>query len=200
MRSHEIKQYESVLQTLGETSCPICVLLKNLQSRLLQEGDAGNFLRLCNAHAWAVAAVRQTETATQIFLSLLDSSSYDAKRECSICLPLEQEEVLRIHELIAAFDRRSVVHWMKTQGVLCLPHGLRLKAEAPDHIQGLINQVLERRASQLRAALAQLSAEAARGDAPHCGVFGRVAEYLAGQRGISLIHAGHGDEQEVNHQ
>ena len=199
MKAHEIRQYESVLQTLGEQSCPICAFLKNVQTRLLQEGDAEEFVQLCNAHTWAVAAVRETETATQIFLSLLESRSDYGSHECSICLRLEQEEVLRTSELITAFGRRSVLEWMKKQAVLCLPHGLRLRNQAPIGLRALIDQVLDRRAAELRATLTRLTAEAARGESRRCGVLGRVAEYLTAQRGISLMHAGHLDAQKVDH-
>jgi hypothetical protein len=186
MRTHEVKPYESVLQALSEPGCPICAFLKNVQTKLVQEGDAGEFVQLCNAHAWAIAAVCQTATAAQIFLSLLESRSAHASHECSICLRLEQEEVLRTQELISALGRRPVLDWMKKQGVLCLPHGLRLRTEAPVAVHDLIDLVLGRRASELRHALARLLADASHGDSQHGGVLGRVAEYLAAQRGISL--------------
>lgn len=121
-----------------------------------------------------------------MFLSLLEARSAYGTHECSICLRLEQEEVLRTQELIAAFGRRSVLDWMKKQGVLCLPHGLRMRAQAPVSIRALIDQVLERRASELRSALTYLVDEEAPGDSQHSGVLGRVAEFLAAQRGISL--------------
>jgi hypothetical protein len=200
MRSNEVRHYKSVLQTLGASGCPICLFLKNEQTRLLQEGNPEEFVQLCNAHAWAVAAVRQADTAVQIFLSLLKSRSGCGSHECSICLRLEQEEQLRIRELIAAFDLQSVLRWMKKQGVLCLPHGLRLRTEAPPSLQGLIDQILERRAAELRAALTRLNAEAANGTSPHGGVLGRAAEYLAAQRGISLLHVGNPDPQNIHHQ
>lgn len=73
MRAHEVKTYESVLQLLREPGCPICAFLKNVQTKLVQEGDAADFVHLCNAHAWAVAAVREMEAAARIFLSLLET-------------------------------------------------------------------------------------------------------------------------------
>lgn len=186
MRANEIKQYNSILQTLSEPGCPLCAFLKNVQAKLLQEGDAEGFMHLCNAHTWAVAAVRQTATAARIFVSLLETRRAHGPHPCSICLRLEQEEVLRTQELIAAFARRSVLDWMRKQGVLCVPHGWRLRAEAPAALHAMINEVLEKRASELRKALEDLLAEAAHGESQHGGVLGRVAEYLAAQRGISL--------------
>lgn len=187
MRAHEVKEYDSVLQALGEPGCPLCALLKNALAKFLQEESTNEILQLCNAHAWGVAAVRQTETAAKIFLSLLNEGSDYGGRECSICLRLEQEEILRIQELISNLSRRTVVDWMKKHGVLCLPHGSKLRAEAPVSAHPLIDAVLERRASGLRIALIHLISEAAHGSTGQSGILGRAAEYLVAQRGLSLM-------------
>lgn len=187
MRAHEVKEYDSVLQALSEPGCPICAFLKNAQTKFLQEESTNEIRQLCNAHAWGVAAVRQTETAAKIFLSLLEARSDDGTRECSICLHLEQEEILRIQELISTLPRRPVVDWMKKHGVLCLPHGSRLREEAPVSAHALIDLVLERRISELRTALTHLISEAAHGSAGQSGALGRAAEYLVAQRGLSLM-------------
>ena len=188
MRAHEVKRYDSVLQTLSEPGCPICAFLKNVQARLIQEGNVAEFLQLCNAHAWAIAAVRQTETAAQIFLALISTRSAYGNHECSICLRLKQEEILRMQELLTALNRRPVVEWVKKHGVLCLPHGLKLRAEASIADRRLIDNLLEKRASELEAALRQLLTGASSGDSHHAGLLGRAAEFLVSQRGISLGH------------
>jgi hypothetical protein len=193
LRAHEVKNYDSVLQLLSEPGCPICAFLKNVQAKLVQEGDVAEVVRLCNAHAWAIAAVRETETAAQVFLSLLETCSTYASHECSICLRLDQEEILRTQELIAALDRRSVLEWIKKHGVLCVPHGLRIRTEAPVPAQKLIDQILERRAGQLETAL-RLLLNSSRSDSQHGGLLGRVAEYLVAQRGIALGHMAHSME------
>lgn len=190
MRAHDVKNYDSVLQLLSEPGCPICAFLKNMQTKLVQEGDVAELIRLCNAHAWAIAAVRETETAAEVFLSLLETRSTYASHECSICLRLEQEEILRTQELIAALDRRSVLLWIEKQGVLCLPHGLRIRSEAPIPVQKLIDDILDSRAAQLGAALRMLL-NSSGSDTQRGGLLGRVAEYLVAQRGISLGHTNH---------
>lgn len=194
MRAHDVKAYDSVLQVLSGNGCPLCAFLKNVQTKLVQEGEVAQFVQLCNAHAWAVAAVRETETAARVFLALLETRSAPASHECSICLYLEQEEVLRTQELIAALDRKAVVDWLRTHGAVCLPHGLRLQREAPISARALIDRMLDRRASELQNALAGLLAGAAHGDTGQSGVLGRAAEYLVAQRGISPGWVTHGSE------
>jgi hypothetical protein len=194
MRSHEIKEYTSVLQVLTEPGCPICTFLKNVQTKLVQEGGLSEFVQLCNAHTWAVAAVRQSETAAQIFLSLLKHRHIYRAHECSICLLLDQEEVLRIREFIAILDRRPVLDWIKQHGTFCLPHGLNLRAEASIPTRALIDEVLDRRASELQNSLRGLSADASHGNGQHGGLLGRAAEYLVSQRGLSLGHNAHNPE------
>jgi hypothetical protein len=88
MRTHEIKEYDSVLQTLGEPGCPICTFLKNVQTRLLQAEAPDQIFTLCNFHTWGIAAVRHAEDAAKIFLSLIDSPFDHENRKCSICLRL----------------------------------------------------------------------------------------------------------------
>lgn len=187
MRTHEIKEYDSVSQTLGEPGCPICTFLKNVQTKLLQTETPDQVFVLCNFHAWGIAAVRQAEDAAKIFLSLIDSPFDHENRRCSICLRLEQEETFRVRELIAKLSSRSVAGWLSKHGVLCIPHGLRLRAEAPESVRDLVNAVVSRTSREMRAALTSLIAEAAQGSTGHSGLLGRAAEYLVAQRGISLV-------------
>lgn len=194
MRPHEIKEYTSVLQVLNEPGCPICTFLKNVQTKLVQEGELSEFIQLCNAHTWAVAAVRQTETAAQIFLSLLGHRRTYGAHECSICLRLEQEEALRIREFIVLLGRRPILEWVRQNGTFCLPHGLNLRAEAPIPARAVIDEVLDRRASELQNSLRGLRADASHGNGQHGGLLGRVAEYLVSQRGLSLGHITHDPE------
>ena len=194
MRAHEIKHFDSVLQALSEPGCPLCVFLKNVQTRLVQEGQSSDFIRLCNAHAWAVAAVRETRTAAQIFLSLLEGRSSIDTHECSICLRLAQEEILRTRELLASLERRSVLEWITKQGIICFPHGRRLRSEASAPALALIEQLLDRTALELETELRQLLREASRSGSQQSGLLGRAAEYLVAQRGISLTRAAGSEE------
>jgi hypothetical protein len=189
LRTREVKQYDSVLQVLAEPGCPICALLKNLQTKLVQQGDVSEFLHLCNAHAWAIAAVRETESAARIFLSLIENRSAQAHHECSICLRLEQEQILRTQEFVAVLGRKPVLEWIAKHGVVCLPHGNRLRADAPTPARNLIDRLLEKRRSELKNALSQLLNDVSHGGSQHGGLLGRVAEYLVAQRGVFLLRS-----------
>jgi len=187
MRTHEIKEYDSVSQALGDPGCPICTFLKNVQTKLLQVEMPDQIFNLCNFHAWGIAAVRRAEDAAKIFLSLIDSCSDHENRKCFICLRLEQEEVFRIRELITNLSTRPVADWVSEHGVLCIPHGLRLRAEAPASARDLVDGVVNRTSREMQTGLTRLIAEAAYGSTGHSGFLGRAAEYLVSQRGISLV-------------
>lgn len=186
MRAREIKDYESVLQLLGEPGCPICAFLKNTQARLLQSEMDAELPRLCNVHMWGIAAVRSTAAAAKLFISLLERQAEYPTHECSFCTRLAEEEFIRLKELAGSYHSRPVMAWFKHHGVLCLPHGLRLREQAPVMIRPLIELVLARRNSELRTALAQLMTEAARGNTSQSGVLGKAVEYLVAQRGLPI--------------
>jgi hypothetical protein len=186
MRAHAIRDYESILQVLSESGCPICAFLRNVQAKLLQEGEIEEFVTLCNSHAWALAAVRDSAAAAPIFHALIRQRSQSEHRECSVCIRLGQEETLRIQELLTSLGRRHVLEWIEQKGVLCLPHGTRMREDASESGRTLIDSILSRRHQELEKALGELMSGAGRGDSEHGGVLGKAAEYLVSQRGISL--------------
>lgn len=186
MRAHGIKDYASILQVLSEPGCPICTFLKNVQSKLLQEGEIEHLKVLCNAHAWALAAVRRTSAAARIFLSLVEEGLQREHRECSACIRLAQEETLRMQELLVSLGRRQVSMWIDTKGVLCLPHGLSMREQAPEGAHRLIDKVLDRRRSELEEALHKFIKEDENTEIQQGGALGKAAEYLVAQRGVGL--------------
>jgi hypothetical protein len=194
MRAREIKNYESVLQLLGEPGCPICAFLKNTQANLLQSETDAELPKLCNAHMSGIAAVRPTAAAAKLFISLLEQQAEYPTDQCSFCMRLAEEEFIRLKELAGSFHMRSVMAWFKHHGVLCLPHGLKLREEAPPLIRPMIQLVLTRRSSELRMALAQLMTEAARGNTSQSGVLGKAVEYLVAQRGLPISNITIGPE------
>jgi hypothetical protein len=185
MRAHAIKDYASVLQVLGEPGCPICAFLRNVQARLLQEGEVEEFVMLCNPHAWALAAVRDSAAAAPILHALIRRSSQPEHRECSVCIRLDQEETLRTQELLASLERRHVLEWIERKGVLCLPHGTTMREDASESARALIDSILSRRQKELERALKEFMSGTSRSDSEHAGVLGQAAEYLVSQRGIS---------------
>lgn len=187
MRAHAVKDYESVIQVLNESGCPICTFLKNVQARLLQQGDVGGFNGICNTHAWALAAVRRSAAAAQIFLSLIEKRLEPEQHECTICIRLDQEETLQIQEFLANLKRRHVVEWVEKRGVFCLPHGVKLREEAANAERTVIEAVLARRRSELEAGLREfIQDESDQGEKQHGGVLGKAAEFLVAQRGVCL--------------
>ena len=186
MRAHAVKVYESVLQVLSEPGCPICAFLKNVQTKLLQDGEIEEFVTLCNPHAWALAAVRDSAAAAPIFHALIRQRTQPEHRECSVCIRLGQEETLRTEELLASLGRRHVLEWIERKGVLCLPHGTKMQEDAPESVRTLIDTILNRRQQELEASLRAFMSGTGHRDSEHGGVLGKTAEYLVSQRGISL--------------
>lgn len=187
MRAHTVRDYESVIQALNEPGCPLCAFLKNIQARILQEDDVGEFRAVCNAHAWALAAVRRSAAAAEIFLSLIEGSVEPEQHECTVCMRLDQEETLRIQELLASLNRRHVIEWTERRGVFCLPHGLKLRAQASDTERLLVDRALARRRSELERDLRLfIAADTGQAEEKHGGVLGKAAEYLVAQRGVAL--------------
>ena len=189
MRAHAIKGYDSIVQVLSEPGCPICAFLKNVQSQLVQESQLDEVVALCNHHAWAITAVREKVQAAKIFLALIERSSQEEHRECSICIRLEQEETLRIQELLANLNQRHVLEWIDKRGSLCIPHALRMHEAASKAGRALIDRILDRRRNALEAMLCECIAEVGR-DSDHAGALGQAAEYLVSQRGISMRSVG----------
>lgn len=103
--------------------------------------------------------------------------------ECSICLRLEQEETFRIQELAAYLSSSSVAGWVSKQGVLCHPHGWKLRGKAPASARDLIDAVIGRTRQGMRSALDRLIREGGHGSTGQNGILGRAAEYLVAQRG-----------------
>lgn len=194
MRAHSVKHYNSIVQVLSEAGCPICAFLKNVQSKLVQESQIDEVVALCNHHAWAIAAVRERVQAAKIFLALIEKSRQGERRECSICIRLEQEETLRIQELLASLEQHHVLEWIEKRGVLCIPHAFRMYEDASEAGRALIDRVLNRSQDALGRMLRESLVDAMR-DSEHAGLLGKAAEYLVSQRGVSmrsgtLVHSG----------
>lgn len=157
-----------------------------MQAKLLQEGEIEEFVMLCNPHAWALAAVRESAAAAPILHALVRRSIQPEHRECSVCIRLGQEQTLRTQELLASLERRQVPEWIERKGVLCLPHGTRMRDDASPSAKALIDTILKRRQQELEKALREFMSGMGRSDSEHGGVLGKAAEYLVSQRGISL--------------
>jgi hypothetical protein len=183
MRAHKVVNYESILQVLGEAGCPFCRFMRNFQTGLLQE--AGREIHhLCNFHTWGLAATQQAISAAEHFVSLLqEQSGGDPSSCCTICTLLQEEEDIRIREFIGYAEHKLVAQWLRSQAVLCMVHGTKLKHGAPPVVVSSINAITERCRRQLVEDLTRLRREYLP-DAERWGVLGRAAEFMVSQRGL----------------
>ena len=183
MRAHKVLNYESILQVLGEAGCPFCRFMKNFQTALLQEPE-GAVHHLCNFHTWGLAATQQAMSAAEHFMALLREQSGGASGStCTICTLLQEEEDLRIREFISYSEHTLVAQWLRSQAVLCMVHGAKLKRGARPTIVSAINSIMERCRRQLVEDLTRLHSEYI-SDTGRWGVLGRAAEFMVSQRGL----------------
>jgi len=184
MRAHALREYASAVEALREPGCPVCTLLRNEQNRVLRDCPLPT-TRLCNFHAWGIAAVGDTAHAARILLKLLESGEgapHGAEDDCMFCLLLRAKEQSVIRDLTSVRHQSAVVLWLKTRGSFCLVHGRRVRAKASLPMSALITESDFRRRTELKTALARLAAAPA--GSPHSGVLGQTAEYLVSQRGL----------------
>jgi hypothetical protein len=183
MRAQKVLNYQSILQVLGEAGCPFCRFMKNFQTALLQEPER-EVHHLCNFHTWGLAATQQAVSAAEHFMSLLQEESGGfPSSSCTICTLLQEEEDLRIREFISYTGHKLVAQWLRSQAVLCMVHGAKLKHGAPPVVVSAINAIMERCRRQLVEDLARLQSEYLP-DADRWGVLGRAAEFMVSQRGL----------------
>ncbi|HTW46041.1 MAG TPA: hypothetical protein VMD58_10890 [Acidobacteriaceae bacterium] len=184
MRANKVAHYESILQVLGETGCPFCRFMKNYQTALMQDPAQKNVHHLCNFHTWGLAATQRASSAARLFLALLDKPEEAAGTSpCDICVLLGLEEEQRIREFIGCLHHKLVVNWMRSQSVLCLGHGTRLKQGMPPATAAVIDSIMERYRKQLAEELSQLQHIYEPAETKW-GTLGHAAEFLASQRGL----------------
>jgi len=188
MRRHRhLVLYQSILQVLPETGCPFCRLLKEFQADRLQKHGEGELHRLCNFHAWGLAAVQDAPVAARIFLRLVDEAVplSDGATACDVCNEVAAEEDLRIRELVSYLPRSDVSHWLRTDASLCIPHAMKLRRKVPLSIAPRIDALIADYRRQLAADLQQLRDEhEPEPDRAGWGAVGRAAEFLVSQRGL----------------
>jgi hypothetical protein len=183
MKAKTIKNHESILQVLGETGCPFCSFMKNFQASLMQEPGQKRIQHLCNFHTWGIAASQRSVPAVQLFLNLLAKQSDPYVSMCEICVLLQVEEDRRIREFLGCLHHRLVTQWLRSQAVLCVIHGTKLKQDAPPVVASAIDTIMERHRNQLIETLNRIRDEY-HPDDPQWGVLGHAAEFLVSQRGL----------------
>jgi hypothetical protein len=102
---------------------------------------------------------------------------------CDICKEVFAEEDLRIREFVSSIARPSVSHWLRTSGVLCIPHGTKLRRQIPIVHTSRVDTIIEHYREQLTQELELLRDEPEQ-DRAGWGALGRAAEFLVSQRGL----------------
>ena len=175
--------YQSILQVLGEAGCSFYRFMKTFQSALLQEPER-EVHHLCNFHTWGLAATQQATQLQRTLCLFFGNSLVEVPGpSCTICTLLREEEDLRIREFIGDADHELVSQWLRSQAVLCMVHGAKLKHSASSIVASTINVIIEKCRRQLVEDLTRLHSEYLP-DAEKWGVLGRAAEFLVSQRGL----------------
>jgi hypothetical protein len=186
MRTHkQLVLYESILEVLQESGCPFCRFLKEYQTARLQSHPNESIHRLCNFHTWGLAAVQDAPGAAQAFIKLVDEPAFFSKGDsgCDICREVLAEEELRVREFVGCLSRTAVSLWLQGAAVLCMPHGAKLRGQAPPVLAARIDTIIESYRQQLAKELEHLRDEPER-DRTGWGALGRAAEFLVSQRGL----------------
>ena len=186
MRAEASLSETTVIQALAKGSCPVCVILKQVQSDLIESGNV-RASAICNFHAWALAKAAPGHRAASVFLNVLSAAGRKqttTKPMCDLCRSLREEEEARLDELVRQMRRPMFLNWMERHGTLCLTHAARLRSRVPVRQQPKIAAIVARTADELRQEMAGYIADAEPGSRAGGGVLGRAAEFLVGQRGL----------------
>lgn len=186
MRAHRlIVLHESIEELLHEPGCPFCRFLKDFQAIHLQGDSAREIRRLCNFHAWGVAAVQDAQAAADVFLTLVNENgtTTDQGPDCDVCRKVVDEEDRRIRELVALLGKPDIVRWLRMEAVFCIPHAVKLRQKVPPTLTARIDMIIQNYREQLKDELAQLRNDPGP-DRSGWGALGRAAEFLVAQRGL----------------
>ena len=186
MRAHRlIVVHQSIEELLHELGCPLCRFLKDFQAIHLQGDLAKELHRLCNFHAWGVAAVQDAQAAADVFLTLVNQngSMTEQRPDCDVCSKVLDEEDRRIRELVTLLGKPDVVGWLRTEAVFCIPHAVKLRQKVPLTLTARIDMIIGNYREQQKDELLKLRNDPSP-DRPGYGALGRAAEFLVSQRGL----------------
>ncbi|MFB3916348.1 MAG: hypothetical protein ACE14M_06445 [Terriglobales bacterium] len=176
----------TVTQAVKKDTCPVCSVLRQVQTDIVKylEPDGANVV--CNFHGWAVAHAAPAESVAAIFGRLLESlAESKPSTRCDLCDFIREQEERTLEELSREFASRALfVEWMRKHGSLCLRHAVLLKNRLPDALQLVVTQIVARNIAELRGELQAFNQRVRLGEHSGGGLLGRVAEFLLSQRGI----------------
>jgi hypothetical protein len=181
----QLALYQSILEALPEPGCPFCRFLKDYQAARLQKHSDRELRHLCNFHTWGLAAVQNALTAAEVFMDLVERAEAVPNDEipCDLCLEVSAEEDRRIREFVGCIHRTNVSDWLRTDAVLCIHHGAKLRRQVQPVLAARIDAIIENYRSQLMQELEVLH-DTPQADRPGWGALGRAAEFLVSQRGL----------------
>jgi hypothetical protein len=180
---------QGIPQALAKGHCPVCAILAEFQSHLLETADPAAMVRMCNYHAWALAKAAPADLAARVLLRLVERSpvslgSSEASN-CEFCEKIHREEATRMEEMANHFRRSTIRDWMNVQGSVCLMHANKLGEALPADLRDLLSHIVNRNRVELKQELTALLEHLTHGDRTGWGVLGRAAEFLTSQRGIT---------------
>jgi hypothetical protein len=187
MRVEASLSESSVTQALVKGGCPVCLLLKQFQSELIDSADS-QAASLCNFHAWALAKGAPGHRAATVYMNALHTAGKKktpTKPICDFCRSIREEEEARLNELVRQMRRPMFLNWMERHGTLCLRHAGKISSRIPVRLQAKIAAIVGRTAGELEEEIVRYIAEAEPGSRAGGGVLGRAAEFLVGQRGLA---------------
>ena len=186
MRTHRLLVlHQSIEEVLHEPGCPLCRFLKDFQTIHLQEDSANDIHHLCNFHMWGLAAVQDASTAAEVFIRLVNDPAPvpNGKLDCDVCRKVEAEEDLRIRELVTLLGKPQTLQWLRTEAVFCIPHATKLRQKVSLILAPRIDTIITNYREHLNDELLHLRDDPEPGRSGW-GALGRVAEFLAAQRGL----------------
>jgi len=188
MRIHsQLALCQSILPVLREPGCPFCRLLRDFQADRLQKHGATELQHLCNFHLWGLAAVQEAPDAARIFLKLVNEAAplSNGAFACDVRNEIAREEELRLREFLSCLQRSEVTQWLRINGNLCIPHGLRLRPGLPLAMAPRIDTMMQSYRQQLSSDLEHFRDEwLPESNRSGWGAAGRAAGFLVAQRGL----------------
>lgn len=178
----------SISEAAAHGACPVCAVLRQSQTRLVEETGVPAAKHLCNHHAWALAKAAPAFIAADLLLRSVrtrrNEGSQAVRTRCDYCRSLLQEETDKLKELATKMQTPVFLEWMRVQGTLCMHHAEKLGEQLPPEGRKVIDDMLSRTWEELERGLVNYAQHARRGEHAGGGVLGRAAEFLVCQRGI----------------
>ena len=103
--------------------------------------------------------------------------------ECGICSEVAAEEQLRMREFVSSIERAEVLHRLRLDVVLCVPHAMKLRNKVPLALTPRIDGIIIRCRQRLTVEPSQLRSKPGP-DRAGWGALGRAAEFLVAQQGL----------------